>query len=37
MAQRQLQDPDLTMMEVAHAFHVSRTTLYRALKKAARE
>ena len=37
MAQRQLQDPDLTMTEVAHAFHVSRTTLYRALKKAAQE
>ena len=37
MAQRQLQDPDLTMTEVAEAFHVSRTTLYRALKKAAQE
>jgi DNA-binding phage protein len=36
MAQRQLQDPDLTMAEVAQAFHVSRTTLYRALKKAGR-
>ena len=34
MAERQLQLADMTMTDVAKALHVSRTTLYRALKKA---
>lgn len=34
MAARQLQGPDMTVEQVAAAFNVSRTTLYRALKRA---
>ncbi len=33
MAQHQLQEPGMTVEQVATAFHVSRTTLYRALKR----
>lgn len=33
MAVRQLQEPDMTMQQIAEALHVSRATLYRALKR----
>lgn len=34
MARQLLENPDMTTQQVADALHVSRTTLYRALKRA---
>lgn len=37
MAQQLLENPDMTTQQVAEALHVSRTTLYRALKRHEKE